>query len=910
MAWVTLYSYQADINTVRTISRDTADPTHLDFFDYTGSGAPPALPNGTRVGNICNGFDEYTYFSSTTGSPYATYTVLRNSTTCGYVPPACDIRVVTFAITPETNIHNNNGTANLFAASSFPIVNYQLNDGFSAITNTTGYFTGIVPGTYSILALDSNGCTVFRDFTIDAFGTGGTQFKYRLKFIDVNGLNNWELRFYDQRNVYDPYVYPLDITGSSGSPLVKTTANQDEDKTESILPTILDILLYYTGFDFVPNEFTSTPEQSWKVELWLNGALDFQGWLLPDQTQDYYRDIPYEIKVQASDGLPSLKGNVFGDGSGGQGYSNFQIQQYGLATWASLVKQCLDQLGYDYGNVILISSLQYNGVYDSNLWINISTWSDILYDGSGTALDTYSALQLLLAAFKLSIFQYQGRFVLANWNDLSYIDNTFKVDLFHKAFYQFTPDMTGIQATGIEVAMPLLQVVGYQNPIQPINPPQSLTYDKPYNIEVDIQFNILALLYENPSFEIGAVQGDVPPGWHVMGSPNIYVNYDPVVPGVIGSGAYDGVWELKSNPSGDIGPVNTFIENPSPFFPIDQINKQLNVSFQWKVPQCFITPSVGIHKPSGYVYSFTCVYIDSISGHGYFLSSGNKTVSYSDYLVHSVLPPNIASGTTWQPLTGGIPVFSEGDAFSIKGSPVTDYIGWQGFNITAPIFPESQIGTVSIRFYGAKRQFYDTSVYVTDPPHPTYNDSFYLDADTHETGYYLVDSLNITLTDASPTSTLQTGEDHFETVATGLPNANLKNVTLGLFTYVNNKRVAGNVFYGSTYLTGQVQNLWNFALSTNDPQDRLPATVSKAIARNYARPMIIFEGDIEFNTIQFYAMFILRFYESIVFQPFDLKIDCRNANGHIIMIECSDDLAQFTYNYVAIYANGARQNSN
>src|ERR1019366_7286916 len=111
--------------------------------------------------------------------------------------------------------------------------------------------------------------------------------------------------------------------------------------------------------------------------------------------------------------------------------------------------------------------------------------------------------------------------------------------------------------------------------------------------------------------------------------------------------------------------------------------------------------------------------------------------------------------------------------------------------------------------------------------------------------------LNITVKSTVPQSTLQTGESHYDTVVTGLPNADLKNVGLTLFTYPNNKRVAGNVFSTNNYLSGVVANLWSFALQPGDRPDRLPATISKAIARNYSRTMDIFEGDVSSNSIQF-----------------------------------------------------------
>ena len=282
MSWITLYTFQqtppgmSSPGVIIVVSRDSTNPAHLDFTNLSGGGAPAQPPNGTYLGTVCapGTFDQYTYFVSNTGSPYATFTVLHNSTYCGYSPPACDIYIKTFKVTPETNSSNNNGTVNMFAISSFPPITYSLSNvgGTFYETNDTGFFNNLPPDDYILNAGDANECTVFKDFTIAAFGTGGTNYKYRLKFTDVNNVNNWELKFLDQLNVYDPYVYPIDVTGSGPSPVIKTTGNQNEDKTNVIIPTVLDILLYYTGLDFNIDEFVTVPEQSWKIEFWLNGS--------------------------------------------------------------------------------------------------------------------------------------------------------------------------------------------------------------------------------------------------------------------------------------------------------------------------------------------------------------------------------------------------------------------------------------------------------------------------------------------------------------------------------------------------------------------------------------------------------------------------------------------------------------
>lgn len=863
MSFLLLYSWQVDLHTLRQVYTDSINLDAIGFQDLTMTFPPSSQPgDGTNVANICNpngNLDLYQYFSQGT-VPYVNFVIQHNSPTCGYIPPACDIFIKSFVKTDETDIGADNGTANLFAISSFSPIVYTLETFFGVIiaTNSTGLFIGIAPGDYVVGAKDANGCSVSQNFTINPFTSALTHFKYRLKFKSVdNGINTvdqWELRLLDVHHNYDATLFPIDITGTD-TPVKKKKEDPNEDKTTVICSTQLTIELHFTGDDFTPDEF-KVVEKSWKVELWRNGALDFQGWLIPDEMQDFYEDAPYAIELIATDGLPSLKGNVWGNGSGGKGYSNFQIQQYGLAQWGNLVKQCLDQLGYNYGNVIIVNSLQFNGAYSNQLWINIATWSDILYDGSGNAVDTYTALTNLLGAFNLQIFQFKGIFYLVNWNDLFYQQTPLKATDFANAFYIISGDFATVLETGpgavIDSGLQSPAIIGYNQVNAPINPPQSLNLDKAYNIEATESFQTLALLFSNPSFEIGAVQGQIPTGMvsQVIGglSVDAFCNNDIT--------AYDGSWELRVSGT-------NYVTNPPylKIFPLiiaDQINQKLNLSFKWRP-----TISTSSFNP-----------VPSIA----IIAVNTSGTFYWNFLTATGVPQWSVLIPGQEPVLG-IPLLTNGDIDT-----------WQDFTTTTD--PWLSPTTLEIRIYPCA-----TFNQGTIPHFSNGSSSDICD----------IDMLELTVQDASNPLSLQVSEQHDVTAVTGIPNANLKTVDLSLFTFPTNKRVAGNVFNFNDYTTGIVANLWNFALHTADKQDRLPAAVTKAIARNYSRPMDIFEGDIQTNYLPFFSLFQLINKTGKLYKPFSLEQDCRNNICHVILVEIDDTDAQDVYTYTAIFANNARQ---
>lgn len=866
--FVTLYSWNPNPFTLRTVIRSTLDPTFIDYTDYATGGSAPQPPDGSILAIICQPgtFDRYTYKVSTS-SPFATYTKEPNSTFCGYVPPACDIRELSFTVTDETAPGANDGTVNLFCTSSFAPITYFMSPPLPdpPQTNTTGYFTGLKPGTsYYINATDTNACNIHHDFVIKAFSEDYTHYKYRLLFPSGDGTIEWELQLYDMKNSYLKIDYPKDVEGS-GDPVIWTRSDQNEDKFSPIITHQLQIQLLFDNTLFTVEEFSTVPEQTWYVQLVSAGVTYFKGYILPDEIQGEYSDPPYIITLKATDGIPSLKGNKWGNGSGGQGYGTLQIQQYGLALWVALVKQCLDQLRYDYGDIHIVSSLQYNGNWSSGLWLNISTWSDILYDSSGVAISTYDALSLLLTSMKLSLVQEKGEFRLINWNDLYYINNGLVSTKFSEIFYRIFSGLTGIVTEDPNIDY---QIIGFDAPLSPANPPQGITFDKPYNIENDCSFNLLALLYENPSFEIGAVQGQMPPGWTGYSSSHqpyffAYCNYDPLDPTNPTAGAADGNWELRT----DWLYINSLSELLSNFmqiqypFPVDEINRFVNVSFVWRPTQVPTLPGINT------LPQFALIFQDGTSGNRYCYTATGS-------------PPR------WFIFTSGVGP-TELNMINPNVSTNGDYTSWQNYSLQTTQLPETGLGDLWIEFH---------------PP-------AYFDNVTTVAGTRLIcdiDLLNITLGNTQPQTISQIGEKHITTIVTGLPPADVKQNDFKLFTFPGNKRVAGNIFYGTDYSSGVIANKWNFALKSLDPQDRLPACITKAYSRQYKQPMYKWEGNIEAPYITYYAVYGLRFYEGRLFMPFKIESHLRIDVNNVTLIEISDEDVQAIYNYVPEYERNAR----
>lgn len=865
--------YRIDANTVAYFGYQPEDYSNVYELREDSGGGGGDYFEGQELGSLCNGFTRIV-FRFKGGTPYSTTEYQENAPLCGYVTDVCDIFLpYPIAITNETFPGENDGTVKVFAVSSFEPIQYFLT-GYP--TSSTGYFTDVPPGTYTWVARDNKGCQLTGSVTVEPATIEGTRYKYRLAFDAVKEQSSYELKFLDQKHIYPIADYPKDLIGTD-IPIMKKETNSNEDKTEAICPSSLSINIYYDGETFSVLEFANAAERDWKIELYKNGELDWQGWLLPDELQDLYADPNYPIQLIATDGLLSLKGTPFGDINisyiDGSGITRL-VQLFGLRTFRYLFKICLEQLGYDYGDTIILSSLCYKS-YESLQWKFYATWIDLFYDENGIARDTFSVFETLLKGMHLQIFQNKGRFIIWDINDIYYRNNSVLATRFAQSIIEFDSAFDNINYTP---TYPGNATVGYNRPIRPINPQQTLNYDKAFNqCEASVDFSLLSLFYPNPSFEFNAVEGQVPYLMEATANMSAFSHYDPPT-AIIGSGAYIGEWELRTvgltlflkEGGGPFGGSIVIQAGTDIFFSrdgyrsvlygdvIDQPNKKLNLSFVWR-PQKYsedenVVPRIAI----------------------YFIADGTGQL-----YIYSFAAKGGYNGTGWY-----IPDHDFG--FVFLNQRITDYIAWNSFSLTTDKFPESGIGTVG--------------VYIGTPIHVDEEDMT-----SNRTIDY--DQLTITQSDANDIYNFQKGEKHNITNVTSYAKSEKKNVDIELFTFPNNKRIAGNVGYGDDYLTSKITNEWFFQLSTEQRPDRLPANIIKRIAKNYQRPMYKWQGDIYSDNINMYTVFAIDGLPNRVFIAFTIEMDLRNCTGNVVLIEVDDSQTQSGYNYIPIYERSARNNA-
>lgn len=365
--------------------------------------------NGTISVTASNGVPPYTYtllpsnLSNSTGTftniAPGTYTVsvvgangCSSSITIQLIPPIA----LTWATFSKTNVPCNGigtGTLNSSVNGAAAPVTYVINPG--SLTNTTGAFTGLTQGAYTITATDVNGCT-----TTSAFNINVTQplifTAVVISNVTCNGQNNgsvmtnttgawpttWVLNPGGATNIIGnfynlaPGVYTLtatDVSACPGSTVFTITQ-----------PPVLNINSVNSTMP------TCVPGADGSITVSANGGVAPLSYAInngPPQVSNLFQNLSisvYTIKVTDANGCTKTSVfNLFNPSAPSfSSLTSNQIACAGLAsgTVTAIVTGGVGALNYTINPLGLSNS---NGVF-SNLPVN--TYTVTAVDGNGCAV--------------------------------------------------------------------------------------------------------------------------------------------------------------------------------------------------------------------------------------------------------------------------------------------------------------------------------------------------------------------------------------------------------------------------------------------------------------------------------------------------------------------------------------------
>jgi hypothetical protein len=265
--------------------------------------------------SFCDG-TTLVYYTAQTAFPYVTRKTQANAPSCAITTPVCDLQIVLGGVTNASAATNGDGEIATSATSSAGGIKYALFD-FDYVTEgqATGDFAGVYPGLYFVRAKDANGCEAS---VLVEVGVTNAAYEVRHR-MDYRTIEN-ELRRVDILEA--GYVGAIEEDLVSDAPVRIVWRADNTEKTYPVVASTLEVDLHHSeaqGALHYLHLFTQD-DTKFKVRHYTyNGAayvLNWEGFIAPALYSEPYKALPYNITVQATDGLALLQDKLFLDQAG------------------------------------------------------------------------------------------------------------------------------------------------------------------------------------------------------------------------------------------------------------------------------------------------------------------------------------------------------------------------------------------------------------------------------------------------------------------------------------------------------------------------------------------------------------------------------------------------------------------
>ncbi len=291
------------------------------------------------------GWSQYRFCTDTTltfftYSPYYPYILAQQQTSspsCIVITPTvCDLAFTTIPIVVKpTTATSLDGSIEIVATSTLSAVRYALVDiPYDQMSNTTGIFTGLGAGDYTIFSRDSYGCSAMLTVTIEVpviviipiVPTTSDHVYYRLEYNDLSRRGT-------RIDIIDKdYNGAVNIVkGDSYDPFMVTLRGENGGLFDTNIASVATLkLLSETNFQYL-GLFTDD-DRAFQLIYYKNFGAGYteqwRGFITPVLYQeDYTQAHNYGIAIEATDQLATLKDEAFLYNSGDTIKGNISLIQ-------------------------------------------------------------------------------------------------------------------------------------------------------------------------------------------------------------------------------------------------------------------------------------------------------------------------------------------------------------------------------------------------------------------------------------------------------------------------------------------------------------------------------------------------------------------------------------------------------
>jgi hypothetical protein len=330
--------------------------------------------------------------------------------------------------------------------------------------------------------------------------------KYRLEFDSKFGR---KIKLDIQEDAFGGSITALQ--GYGETPLTIEYNNGEFDKLTGIRESKINFSIVCDN-TITASLFLTTSDTQFKVLVYVNGTLEWSGWLDNDRLQEQFIDTLRPIELSANDGLALLKNKELSN------LSDAQI--WGIDSIKNYIAYCLDKtdLGLDYwsfinmypvlesgGSLFDVDQRGVSADFDVFYYANITSFTFLT--GPRTFDDCYTVLSKIMESFGCTLYQAQGIWCIIQTND------RIAGDL----------DGTGRNSSGTATATALNQSwvvpIGLRQDTKLINADALISWERPFKeVKMLYEFKMPPVYFRN---------------WDLLdGTPNIPLSG-------IGRGVYD-----------------------------------------------------------------------------------------------------------------------------------------------------------------------------------------------------------------------------------------------------------------------------------------------------------------------------------------------------------------------------------
>jgi len=334
--------------------------------------------------------------------PYAQIVEQENHSSCS-TNIVCDLNFsgVPSVVNPTTDV-STDGEITVSAISSGSI-RYSLTDQlYSAMTNTTGVFTGLTVGTYVVYVRDQYNCS--RSISVTLIEDVIYSALYRLEYYDSIG-NHSKIE-----------ILQKDYSGSvtevlcGDNPIEITLRGENEGIFTPIISSVAVVnLVSQTNFQFL--DLFTQDDREYKVKFYKDDGAGYVekwvGFITPGLYQEQYVDpTNYYVSAEATDQLSTLKEIPFNDASGNTITGDLKLINIIsiILAFTDLqlpIRDCISIYEIDQDNDVTTDSPLDQTYIDAESYIN-----------GDDPLSCYDVLSNILLSFGARVFQWEGYWYL------------------------------------------------------------------------------------------------------------------------------------------------------------------------------------------------------------------------------------------------------------------------------------------------------------------------------------------------------------------------------------------------------------------------------------------------------------------------------------------------------------------